>query len=65
MMDFDAPGDPSLNVLGSAEALPLEFAFTGGDSGGGVFIQSNGEFRLAAVISISEHSTASRQASGR
>lgn len=65
IMDFDAPDDPSMNSTGSGDALPLEFAFTGGDSGGGVFISVGGEFHLAGIISTSEHPSVARQTRGR
>lgn len=65
IMDFDAPDDPSLSLTGSDRALPLEFAFTGGDSGGGVFLTVDGRYRLAGIISVSEHPEVPRRAAGR
>ena len=45
------------NVMGVTftsdnEALPLEYSIAGGDSGGGAFIQENGEWLLAGVHSL-------------
>lgn len=49
--DFDRPGDPSHNRLGSPLPLALEYMPLGGDSGGGLFIQQNGLWMLAGVFS--------------
>jgi len=49
--DFDNPHDPSASGFGSAIPLPLEGCVTPGDSGGGVFIQQDGQYYLTGVIS--------------
>jgi secreted trypsin-like serine protease len=49
--DFDSPMDSSTNVMGSNIACPLEYIPTGGDSGGGLFIENNGGWQLIGIIS--------------
>ena len=50
--DFDHPDDPRFNRSGIAECLPLEYGLDGGDSGGGLFIVSNGKTLLAGINAI-------------
>jgi hypothetical protein len=52
-LDFDMPGRETQNALGSATPEPLEGIASGGDSGGGLFIQRNGEWVVAATFSFS------------
>ncbi len=49
--DFDHPRDATLNRIGDAEPLDLEFCPVGGDSGGGLFIEENGQWYLAGTFS--------------
>jgi secreted trypsin-like serine protease len=49
--DFDNPTDSSNNQMGSGHASNLEYDPTGGDSGGGIFIQNEGSWLLAGIIS--------------
>jgi hypothetical protein len=49
--DFDAPNDPSSNKFGAAEALDLEIGGSKGDSGGGVFIEEDGQQMLVGIVS--------------
>ncbi|HUF28499.1 MAG TPA: trypsin-like serine protease [Gemmatimonadaceae bacterium] len=49
--DFDRPGDPSHNRTGSPIPLDLEYMPLGGDSGGGLFVESNGAWFLCGVFS--------------
>ena len=50
MFDFDGPGDADPNSLGAAEPMDLELGNMGGDSGGGVFVETNVGLRLAGII---------------
>jgi hypothetical protein len=43
--DFDGP------VPGAGVAVPLEGMINGGDSGGGLFVQRNGQYRLIGIAS--------------
>lgn len=49
--DFDHPRDSTLNRIGDAEPLDLEYCPVGGDSGGGVFIEEDGSWYLAGIVS--------------
>lgn len=49
--DFDRPGHPEDNWFGTATPLDLEGCVASGDSGGGVFINVNGQNYLAGIIS--------------
>ena len=51
--DFDdpPPGNAGTNRLGSNTALPLEYQIAPGDSGGGSFLQENGQWYVAGVHS--------------
>lgn len=49
--DFDNPNNAADNWFGAATPLSLEGCVAPGDSGGGVFIQQNGQYYLAGVIS--------------
>lgn len=49
--DFDGPGAAEANRMGSPEPLPLEIGGSKGDSGGGVFLEEDGEWRLAGIVS--------------
>jgi hypothetical protein len=48
MTDFDGG---QVNWMGSADMLDLEGGVAGGDSGGGLFIEENGQFLLAGINS--------------
>jgi hypothetical protein len=56
--DFDHPTDPSYNVIEYSDmeyddlASALEFMIAPGDSGGGLFIQENGQNYLAGIHSF-------------
>lgn len=47
--DMDAP-DHSINRMGSADPLPLEWSPNGGDSGGGLFRQREGATQLIGIV---------------
>ncbi|MEZ6103804.1 MAG: dockerin type I domain-containing protein [Pirellulaceae bacterium] len=49
--DFDYPGDPSKNISGNELPLPLEYISASGDSGGGLFVEENGQTYLAGISS--------------
>jgi hypothetical protein len=53
--DFDAPPafnpNGNLNTLGAPTATSLEYQLAGGDSGGGAFIQENGQWYVAGIHS--------------
>jgi hypothetical protein len=54
--DFDSPYTASwqnTNIMGSPSPLPLEGATAPGDSGGGVFVTTQGQTYLAGVTSFS------------
>ncbi|WP_428386807.1 trypsin-like serine protease [Mucisphaera sp.] len=51
--DFDEPGNTDASSTGDTNPLPLEGAVTGGDSGGGLFVERNGTYQLAGVTSFS------------
>ncbi len=51
-IDFDRPGVPGESTLGSPLPLDLEYLTAPGDSGGGLFIEVDGEFLLAGVTSL-------------
>lgn len=51
-IDFDNPNDPGDNVFGSSDPLALEYSSAPGDSGGGLFIDVNGQMQLAGVTSF-------------
>ncbi|MEM6798704.1 MAG: trypsin-like serine protease [Planctomycetota bacterium] len=51
-IDFDQPGAPGASTLGGSTPLNLEYLTAPGDSGGGLFLESEGETRLAAVTSL-------------
>ena len=50
-MDFDSPTDKSCNKTGKSNPLPLEYFIAGGDSGGGLFIESDNKWFLAGISS--------------
>ncbi|GAA0373610.1 hypothetical protein GCM10009092_42190 [Bowmanella denitrificans] len=56
--DFDHPTNPLFNALDfdgytfDDLAIDYEYSIAGGDSGGGLFIEENGEFFLAGVHSL-------------
>ena len=52
MMDFDHPDEPETNWSGAADALDLEIGMVGGDSGGGVFLETPGEDGGPALAGI-------------
>lgn len=49
--DFDDPNDSSANKFGSTKPLELEIGGSKGDSGGGVFIEEDGQQMLAGIVS--------------
>lgn len=49
--DFDDPDDATLNQLGDAKPVELEIGLSMGDSGGGWFIEVDGEWQLVAIQS--------------
>lgn len=50
--DFDYPGQPKYNLMGSNKALPLEGFCGGGDSGGGMLRQrKDGSWELIGICS--------------
>ena len=51
VFDFDNPIDSSKNKFGSASPLDLEIGGSKGDSGGGVFVQFNGKWKLVGIVS--------------
>jgi hypothetical protein len=51
VFDFDSPIDSSKNKFGSASPLDLEIGGSKGDSGGVVFIQFNGKWKLVGIVS--------------
>lgn len=51
VFDFDSPISSAANKFGSAEPLELEIGGSKGDSGGGVFIYADGEWKLAGIVS--------------
>lgn len=53
LTDFDVPGLESRNAMGSATAEPLEGLASGGDSGGGLFAEVDGRWKLIGTFSVS------------
>jgi len=51
-IDFDQPGNPSASTLGDSTPLDLEYLPAPGDSGGGLFLEQDGEMLLAGVTSL-------------
>lgn len=49
--DFDHPANAELNRIGEATPLDLEYCPVGGDSGGGLFIEKEGRWHLAGLVS--------------
>jgi len=49
--DFDSPDNPEMNQFGSSIPLQLEIGGSKGDSGGGVFMEKNGEKFLVGIVS--------------
>jgi hypothetical protein len=49
MADFDSPLNPELSVMGDSKPLPLEYCFSGGDSGGGLFREKGGKWELIGI----------------
>lgn len=52
VVDFDNPDNPDDNYTGSPIPTELEGLLAPGDSGGGTFIQVNGEWKLAGIHSF-------------
>ncbi len=52
-IDFDSPTPGTSNALGGATPCALEGIAMGGDSGGGLFVSHDGEWRLAGIFSLS------------
>ncbi|MES2650569.1 MAG: trypsin-like serine protease [Bacteroidota bacterium] len=48
--DFDSPTNPSVNKMGDAKPLDIEYTPTGGDSGGGLFRQRNNKWELIGIL---------------
>ncbi|MEN0111923.1 MAG: trypsin-like serine protease [Planctomycetota bacterium] len=53
-VDFDEPGNRRAGLLGSDDPLDLEYLIAPGDSGGGLFIDVDGETQLAGVTSFGQ-----------
>jgi hypothetical protein len=53
VFDLDVPGREAWNATGTTAAEPLEGVGTGGDSGGGLFVEQGGHWFLAATFSVS------------
>lgn len=51
-IDFDRPAVPSESTLGSPLPLDLEYLTAPGDSGGGLFVEVDGQHLLAGVTSL-------------
>ena len=49
--DFDSPESPEFNHFGSAIPLELEIGGSKGDSGGGVFMEDNGQMVFVGIVS--------------
>jgi hypothetical protein len=49
--DMDHPQRPELSVMGSETPHAYEYCTTGGDSGGGIFIQHDGTLLLCGIVS--------------
>lgn len=66
LLDFDDGMSGSRNALGSADPEPLEGLASGGDSGGGLFVQEGGMWRVLGTFSVSmvDIGGASRRAFG-
>ncbi|TWT51388.1 Trypsin [Rubripirellula amarantea] len=50
MYDFDGPAGGDLNMMGDEHPTDLEYSATDGDSGGGLFIEQDGELLLAGIF---------------
>ncbi|MEO1497309.1 MAG: trypsin-like serine protease [Planctomycetota bacterium] len=53
-VDFDEPGNPAAGRLGSDTPLDLEYLIAPGDSGGGLFVEADGQTLLAGVTSFGQ-----------
>jgi hypothetical protein len=51
LADFDHPTDTLCNKMGSAFPRPLEYVCGGGDSGGGLFREIDGQWELVGICS--------------
>ncbi|MEN1681445.1 MAG: trypsin-like serine protease [Planctomycetota bacterium] len=51
-VDFDEPGVPGTSTLGSPTPLDLEYLTAPGDSGGGLFLEQDGDLLLAGITSL-------------
>jgi hypothetical protein len=51
VFDFDSPISNASNKFGSATPLDLEVGGSKGDSGGGVFVKFNGNWKLIGIVS--------------
>lgn len=51
VFDFDSPLSQESNRFGSPDPLECEIGGSKGDSGGGVFMQNNGEWQLVGIVS--------------
>ena len=49
--DFDSPDSPEFNQFGSAIPLELEIGGSKGDSGGGIFMEEDGQVFLVGIVS--------------
>lgn len=66
LLDFDDGAAGTRNAIGSADPEPFEGIASGGDSGGGLFVQEAGAWHLLATFSVSmvDIGGASRRAFG-
>lgn len=51
--DFDSPSNADLNQLGASSPIYLEYNTAPGDSGGGGFLNVDGEERVGSIVSYS------------
>lgn len=56
--DLDHPTEPSFSTTGGGAPLALEGVPNGGDSGGGMFVERFGSWRLAGIVATTTHERA-------
>ncbi len=59
--DFDMPNNPSKSTFGDKSPITYESTLGPGDSGGGLWVQVNGQWAVAGVNSFGEQSRGSSQ----